>query len=166
MHFLISPARRGFLNAAVGSAILLTLIGSLSADDQAPRQFLGGKAAVRSRGASRYYDGRGRFAGRSSTSGSTTRLYDSRGRMTGWVEVSKDSTRIYDRSGSFAGRSTGSGKDTRFYDAKGAFDGHSTKSGNTTRFYDRRGAYSGRAELDSCRFFGFRGGEPPRCNGG
>jgi hypothetical protein len=21
-------------------------------------------------------------------------------------------------------------------------------------------------EFDSCRFFGFRGGEPPRCNGG
>jgi hypothetical protein len=25
---------------------------------------------------------------------------------------------------------------------------------------------SGTSELDSCRFFGFRGGEPPRCNGG
>src|SRR5262249_59924534 len=98
-NFLISPARRGFLNAAVASAILLALIGSLGADDKAPSQILGGNPAVRSRGASRDYDGRGRYAGRSGTSGSTTRLYDSRGRMTGRVEVSKDSTRGYTRTG-------------------------------------------------------------------
>jgi len=146
MHFFNTPTRRGFLKTAAATAILLTLVGSLIADDKSPNQILGGKPADTSSGSSRSYDGHGRFAGRSSASGSTTRLYDSQGRMVGRVDASKDSTRVYDRSGSFAGRSTLLGEDTRFYDDKGSFNGRSTTSENSTRFYDSHGAYSGRAE--------------------
>jgi len=120
MHFFNTPTRRGFLKTAAATAILLTLVGSLIADDKSPNQILGGKPADTSSGSSRSYDGHGRFAGRSSASGSTTRLYDSQGRMVGRVDASKDSTRVYDRSGSFAGRSTLLGEDTRFYDDKGS----------------------------------------------
>jgi hypothetical protein len=144
MQFLANLTHRGFLKTAAASAILLTLCGSLVADDKSPKQILNGKPASTSIGSSRYYDRHGRFAGRSSASGSTTRLYDSRGRSTGRVEGSKDSTRVYDRSGSFAGRSTLSGKDTRLYDRRGSFNGRSTTSGNTTRYYDKAGRYVGR----------------------
>ena len=63
--------------------ILLTLVGTLHADDKSPHQILDGKPAASSSGSESYYDGHGSFAGRSSTSGSTTQLYDSQGRLTG-----------------------------------------------------------------------------------
>ena len=151
MHFLTKLTHRGFLKTAAASAILLTLLGSLIADDKSPKQILRGKPAETSRGSSRFYDGHGRFAGRSSASPSSTRLYDSQGRFTGRVDPSKDSTRVYDRSGSFAGRSTLSGEDTRFYDRKGSFNGRSTTSGNTTRFYDSHGAYAGKPRPRAAR---------------
>src|SRR5271157_3227909 len=122
MHLFNTPTRRGFLKTAAASAILLALVSSLIADDKSPNQILGGKPADTSSGSSRYYDGHGRFAGRSSACGSTIRLFDSQGRVTGRVDASKDSTRVYDRSGSFAGRSTLSGEDTRFYDSKGSLN--------------------------------------------
>ena len=137
---------RGFLKTVFASAILLTLLGSLIADDKSPKQVLGGKPAIAASGSSRFYDGHGRFAGRSSASGSSTRLYDSQGRFTGRVDASNDSKRVYDPSGSFAGRATNSGEGTRFYDRKGSFNGRSTTSGNTTRYYDSHGAYAGKAE--------------------
>jgi hypothetical protein len=146
MHVFANQTRHGLLKTVAMSAILLTLVAILHADDKSPKQILGGKPAATSSGSSRYYDGHGAFSGRSAASGSTTRLYDRQGRTTGRVDSSKDSTREYDRSGSFAGRSTRSGEDTRFYDRKGSFNGRSTTSGHTTRFYDNHGAYSGKAE--------------------
>jgi YD repeat-containing protein len=134
MHSFTNQTRRGFVEAAAMSAILLTFIGILHADDKSPKQVLAGKPAATSSGSGRYYDGHGAFAGRNSASGSTTRLYDRQGRTTGRVDASKDSTRVYDRSGSFSGRSTRSGEGTRFYDRKGSFNGRSTTSGTTTRF--------------------------------
>jgi hypothetical protein len=149
MHHLTIRSRRGILTTASASAILLTFLGSLHADDKSPRQILNGKPVITSGGSSRFYDGQGRFAGRTSVSGSTIRMYDRHGRATGRVEASQDSTWIYDRRGSFAGRSTFSGRDTKYYDRKGSFSRHSTTSGNRTRFYDRHGAYSGRAETSN-----------------
>ncbi len=97
MHFLSNPTRPGFLIIAAASAILLTLVGSLCADDKLPKQILGGKPAITSRGTNRFYDGHGSFAGHNSASGYSTRLYDGQGRVTGRVDASKDSTRVYDR---------------------------------------------------------------------
>ena len=151
MNFFTNPTSCGFLKFAAASAILLTLVSYAIADDKSPKQILGGKPAITSSGSSRYYDGHGCFAGRSSATGSSTRLYDRQGRVTGRVDASRDSTRVYDRNGSFAGRSTSSGEDTRFYDRKGSFNGRSTTSGNTTRFYDSHGAYAGRAATRAVR---------------
>ena len=145
MNPLRTSLRRGVFKLTAALAMLL-LVGSIHADDKNPGRILGGKPAISGGGSSRYYDGGGRFIGRSSASGSTTRMYDGGGRFTGRVDASKDSTRVYDRGGSFAGRSTRSGSDTRFYDSGGRFDGRSTTSGNTTRFYDSSGAFRGRAE--------------------
>ncbi len=98
MKLFTNPTRRGFLRTAAGSAILLSLVGTLIADHKSPKQILGGKPAITSSGRNRFYDGHGSFTGRSSASGYSTRLYDSQGRFTGRVDASRDSTRVYDRS--------------------------------------------------------------------
>ncbi len=140
----VEAMNRILLNTA--ALILLTLVGTLHAADKSPHQILDGKPVASSSGSGIYYDGQGRFSGRSSSSGNSIQLYDSQGRSTGRVDTSKDSTRIYDRSGSFAGRSSTSGNTTIFYDSKGSLSGRSVTSGDTTRFYDSKGEYSGRAE--------------------
>jgi hypothetical protein len=71
MHYFTNLTRRGFLKPPALSAILLTLVGSIYADDKSPKQILGGKPAETSNESSRYYDVHGRFAGRSSARGST-----------------------------------------------------------------------------------------------
>ena len=63
MHFFPHQTRRGFLKTAIASAILLTFIGSLNADDKSPKQILGGKPAETSSGSNRFYDSKGHFAG-------------------------------------------------------------------------------------------------------
>ena len=83
MHFLTNPCRRGFLKTAAASAILLTVIGTLTADDKLPKQILGGNPAITSSGSNRFYDGHGSYAGQSRASGSSTRLYDRQGRCHG-----------------------------------------------------------------------------------
>ena len=63
MNLFSNPHHRGFLMIAAASTILLTLVGSLYADDKSPKQILGGKPAITSSGSNRFYDGHGRFAG-------------------------------------------------------------------------------------------------------
>jgi YD repeat-containing protein len=103
----------------LGVVIVTLIVGTLHAADKSPQQILGGKPAASSSGLGSYYDGHGRFAGRSTTSGSSTQLYDSQGRLAGRVDASKESTRMYDRSGSFAGRSSTSGGMTSIYESEG-----------------------------------------------
>ena len=63
MHFLTNLTHRGFLMTIATSAILLTLCGSLVADDKSPSKIFGGKPASTNTGSSRFHDGHGRFAG-------------------------------------------------------------------------------------------------------
>ena len=54
----------------------------------------------------RFYDRKGSFSGRSTTSGNSTRFYDSHGAYSGKAETSGGTTRYYDKTGRYVGRKT------------------------------------------------------------
>lgn len=65
------------------ATILLAYVATIHAADKSPTQILGGKPAVMSTKSGTYYDGRGAYSGRATTSGKSTRFYDGRGNYVG-----------------------------------------------------------------------------------
>jgi hypothetical protein len=76
MNPLMTLFLRRIVKITSASVMLTILVVSVTADDVNPGRILGGKPAISGGGSSRYYDGGGRYMGRSAGSGSTTRMYN------------------------------------------------------------------------------------------